>query len=177
MSISRHFQTHYTYEDYCQWEGHWELLVGTAVAMTPSPTESHERVITQLSFQIVDQIKKLGSDCRVYTNLDWKVSPHTVVRPDLMVVCGPRALRHLERNPQLAVEVLSPATTTADREFKFELYEQEGVNYYLIVDSKARSIQAFKLVERRYTQFDLSIEPVHLDESCAVRIEQSVLFD
>jgi Uma2 family endonuclease len=177
MSTSRHFETHYTDDDYVQWEGKWELLSGTAVAMTPSPIESHENVVTQLSYQIVDQIKKNNCDCRVYTNLDWKVSNDTVVRPDLMVVCGARAEKHLERAPSLAIEVLSPSTATTDRSYKYELYEREGVKHYLLVDSSTRTVDAFSLIDTSYRPIDLTQDGLALDDSCIVRIEQNGLFD
>jgi len=35
---------HYTYDDYSQWEGRWELIDGIAYAMTPAPWFSHQRV-------------------------------------------------------------------------------------------------------------------------------------
>ena len=36
MSAIQRFESpHYTYEDFCQWEGQWELIQGIPYAMTP----------------------------------------------------------------------------------------------------------------------------------------------
>jgi hypothetical protein len=29
---------HYTYEDYCHWEGRWEVIDGISYAMIPAPS-------------------------------------------------------------------------------------------------------------------------------------------
>lgn len=32
---------HYTYEDYCQWEGNWEMIYGVPLAIAPAPMINH----------------------------------------------------------------------------------------------------------------------------------------
>ena len=63
------------------------------------------------------------------------------MRPDAMLVCGPQPSRHLERPPSLAIEVLSESTATKDLIAKRELYEEQQVEHYLIVDTAERSIR------------------------------------
>jgi Uma2 family endonuclease len=95
----------YTLADYRQWRGDWQLIDGVAIAMTPSSFGPHERVVSRLSRIIGGQLDAGACRCEVYTNLDWIVSDDTVLRPDLMVVCGDQPQRHLERVPaDLAVE-------------------------------------------------------------------------
>jgi len=31
----------YTYDDYKQWQGDWELIAGIPLAMSPAPTRKH----------------------------------------------------------------------------------------------------------------------------------------
>ena len=33
---------YYTYEDYCHWEGRWELIDGIPYAMSPAPNPIHQ---------------------------------------------------------------------------------------------------------------------------------------
>jgi Uma2 family endonuclease len=147
MSTARKYQPHYLVADYQQWEGRWELWYGTAVAMAPSPFGPHERAVSEIGFQIQASIKgqPACSACRLYTGLDWIVQHDTVVRPDLMLVCGRQPELHLERAPTLVVEVLSESTADKDRTVKRELYESFGVEHYLLADPAAKSIQWLKL--------------------------------
>jgi len=38
------YQEYYTFEDYQQWEGDWELIEGMPYAMAPSATVTHQTV-------------------------------------------------------------------------------------------------------------------------------------
>ena len=135
MSTVRKYQPHYTVEDYRQWKGDWELWYGTAVAMSPSLFGPHERAVSALSYQIQNSIRKNGCNCSVYTGLDWIVQSDTVVRPDVMVVCGAQPERHLEKAPRLTIEILSDSTADKDRHAKRELYANNHVKHYLIADA------------------------------------------
>ncbi len=42
----------YTYEDYVQWEGDWELIYGQAIAMAPAPMINHQAVIVAILSQL-----------------------------------------------------------------------------------------------------------------------------
>lgn len=143
MSTAPRYSPRYTVEDYCQWQGDWQLIDGVAVAMSPSPFGPHERVVAELVKLLGTQIDHQGCDCRVYAGLDWIVSESTVVRPDVMVVCGEQPDRHLERAPVIAVEVLSASTRELDPTVKKDLYRQHGVACYLIADPDAKSIETW----------------------------------
>jgi Uma2 family endonuclease len=177
MSTARHYQTNYTYEDYCQWQGDWELWYGTAVSMTPSPFEPHESFVSEALVSFGQQIKNQECDCKVYAGLDWIAASHTVVRPDLMVVCGERVARHLDRPPQLIIEVISKSTETRDRRDKHELYESQGVKYYILADTSARCVECFVLEDERYRPIDSPVPEFVLDESCKLHFDSQAFFD
>ncbi|QDV40740.1 hypothetical protein Enr13x_05760 [Stieleria neptunia] len=140
MSSAPRYVPHYTIEDYRRWEGEWELMDGVPVSMSPSPFGPHERVVAELSRQILNQLIENECDCRVYTNLDWIVNDDTVVRPDLMVVCGVQPDRHLEQTPVVVVEVLSDATRQRDLTAKRAIYLEQDVAHYLIVDPTDQTV-------------------------------------
>ena len=131
----------YTVDDYRRWSGDWQLIDGVAIAMTPSPFGPHERVVSRLSRTIGNQIEAGGCPCEVYTNLDWIIDLHTVVQPDIMVVCGEQPQRHLERPPAIVVEVVSEATRAQDLVLKRALYREHEVRHYLVIDPAARSVE------------------------------------
>lgn len=102
--------------------------------MSPSPFGPHEKIITRLSFQIRKQLESDDCECEIYTNLDWIINNTTVIRPDLMVVCGNQPQRHLEHPPALAVEVLAPSTRGRDLIAKRSLCRENHVPNYLTID-------------------------------------------
>ncbi len=142
MSVSK-YQPHYTFSDYCQWEGDWELWSGTAVAMTPSPFGRHQRILTRLARMFGNQLQAAECDCEVVVELDWVVAEDTVVRPDLMIICDDFPERHLFSTPSLVAEVLSDSTRNKDLTSKKQLYRENGVLYYLVADPQDESLQLF----------------------------------
>jgi len=128
------YQEYYTFDDYQHWEGNWELIEGMPYAMSPSPTVTHQTV----SFNIASAIKEgLGVDhkycnrCCVLIETDWQISNDTIVRPDVMVVCQEIDEKVLVV-PELIIEVVSVSSTRRDEIMKFDLYQREGVMYYIL---------------------------------------------
>ncbi|WP_164102054.1 Uma2 family endonuclease [Candidatus Laterigemmans baculatus] len=154
MSSAPRYVPHYTVEDYLQWQGDWELIDGVAIAMTPSPFGRHERIVANLVYELMACVEREGCDCRAYAGLDWIVSSDTVVRPDVMLVCGPQPERHLEKPPELVVEVLSPSTQLRDQVTKRQLYHQHGVEFYMLVDPETNSIELLQQGEAAYEPLD-----------------------
>lgn len=153
MSTAPKYEPRYTVDDYRLWEGRWELWNGFAVAMTPSPFGRHAKALTDVAVafkQAVDAAAGRSSGCHavVLVEIDWIVSRDTVVRPDLVVVCGGVPERHVESPPAIAVEVLSPATRDRDVSVKKELYLDRGVSWYVIVDPDAGAVELLERVVR-----------------------------
>lgn len=168
----------YTLADYRQWPGDWQMIDGVAIAMTPSPFGHHERVVSRLSRALGNQFDRSDGSCEVYTNLDWIISDNTVVRPDLMVVCGTQPERHLERPPAVVVEVLSESTRGQDLVGKRALYREQGVAHYLIIDTVARTVEH---VTDAATQSLTTADTLELmlgePDSCPVTVACEKLFD
>ena len=56
----------------------------------------------------------------------------------------------LDRAPELIVEVLSPSTASKDKIYKLNVYQQEVVAYYLVVDVDKETIQILQLQDGMY---------------------------
>lgn len=150
MSTAPRYEPRYTVADYRHWEGHWELWNGFPVAMTPSPFGRHAKALTDAAAafkQAVDAARAAGDGCdaTVLAEIDWIISADTVVRPDLVVVCGGVPERHVEAAPAIVVEILSTATQQRDRTVKQELYLQQGVTWYVLIDPDASSVELLEL--------------------------------
>ncbi len=140
--------------------------------MSPSPFAPHERLISRLVQAVRNQIDQQSCRCEVYAGLDWIVSDDTVVRPDLMVVCGDQPDEHLHQPPQLVIEVLSPSTADKDRHAKYALYEQQGVLYYLLAQPAQGPFEGFKLVDGRFQiMADVAHETLTLRDGCQLSFD------
>ena len=151
MSQKETYLPHYTYNDYVQWEGRWELMEGIPIAMCPMPTPDHQEVGLNLMIEFKASLKKSKcKNCKVFPPLDYKLSEDTLLQPDFILVCDKINKPFLDFTPVLVGEVLSPSTAIRDRNYKFNAYEKQGVKYYLIVDVKTKRIEINKLVNGNY---------------------------
>jgi len=123
----------YTYEDYKEWQGDWQLIDGIPFAMAPSPIKKHQRLSYLIMREIDDALEEC-EECEVYYEIDYKVNEQTVLRPDVVVVCNDEQEKYVSVTPKIVVEVLSPSTSELDEGVKKEIYEEEGVQYYIIVN-------------------------------------------
>lgn len=181
MSSAPRFIPHYTLADYRRWEGDWELIDGVPVSMSPSPFGPHERIVSRLSRMIGNQLESQKCPCEVYTNLDWIVSEDTVIRPDLMVVCGEQPQQHLQRPPALLVEVLSESTRGRDLTVKRSLCHEHRVAQYVVVDPDAGTVLLFTGHEadgaEATTLEAADTLSLMLNANCEITIDIGKLFD
>ena len=76
--------------------------------MTPSPFGKHQRLVARCSHVFIDALEKAScKDCEVFVELDWIVSDDTVVRPDLIIMCGDIPETLAISTPKLVVEIHS----------------------------------------------------------------------
>jgi Uma2 family endonuclease len=138
---------HYTYDDYVQWEGKWELIHGIPYAMTPAPVIIHQKIGGKIFWQLTNLLLDCKK-CEALMPVDWPVTEDTVIQPDVLVVCGDAdkiGVKKLEVTPVIVFEVLSPSTSRKDRIIKYRLYEDAGVKYYCIADPETKSSTVFSL--------------------------------
>ena len=174
------YQPRYTASDYRSWEGDWELWDGIAVNMSPSPTYDHQAVAMNLAFEIRSQLRASAScACVVVSELDWQISPYTVVRPDVSVLCEGHPGQFISYAPAVIAEILSPSTESKDRTAKRDLYEQQGVRFYLLIDPRKKSAEVLVLNDSgRYEPQPIVDETISLEwgSDCRVSIPLSTVF-
>lgn len=150
MNVAHKYLPHYTYEDYVQWEGRWELIDGIPYAMAPMPIPKHQWIASVLAAEFIAALKKGRCNCKVYQPLDYKLSNDTVFNPDLSVVCKPITKKFLDFAPELVVEILSESTGMKDRNVKYPKYEAEGIPYYLMIDADTKTVEVYQLTGGSY---------------------------
>jgi len=151
----------YTYEDYKRWEGQWEIIYGIAYAMSPMPIIKHQHISNNIAWELKNQLKECTT-CKALLPVDWKISEETIVQPDNSVICHtPEHEAYLTKAPKIIFEILSPSTAKKDMGLKYDLYEKEGVAYYIIVNPDDNVAKVYALKEGRYIKVcDASDEKV-----------------
>lgn len=149
MSNAIKILPHYTYGDYVQWEGKWEVIEGVPYAMSPAPVPGHQAVAVNLQGQFWLQLKSCKS-CKVYQPIDYLVEEDTILQPDLLIVCKPITKKFLDFPPALVAEILSPSTALKDRHSKYSIYESQGIRYYIIIDPDKNDAEVFELINGKY---------------------------
>ncbi len=171
MAFSQKILPHYTYADYLLWEGKWELIDGFPIAMSPSPLPKHQRISASLSSAFIVALKNC-SKCKVYYPIDYKVEEDIILQPDLLIVCGEITKNFLDFPPALVAEILSPSTALRDRHTKFDIYEQQGIHYYLIIDPEKNTVEVYQLLHGKYTLVPPPDNVSHFifDEGCSALV-------
>jgi len=139
------YSEHYTKADYVRWEGDWELIDGVAYAMAPSPLVTHQSVALNIAVELKKKTERC-STCLVLSETDYEIADDTIVRPDVMLLCKP-VEEVVDKAPEIVFEVLSASTARRDETVKFELYEREGVLYYILVHPTKKVAKVFRRYE------------------------------
>jgi len=153
----------YSYEDYCLWEGDWELIEGIAVSMAPAPMRVHQNIATEIIFNLKNNFNE---------------EEYTVVRPDIVVVCNEEHEKYLTKAPKVIIEVLSPSTAKKDETIKFNIYEAQKVTYYILVYPDDLVAKVYKIDQNRYTKIgDFSNETLNFEDiECKLSLDFAQVF-
>ena len=149
MSSAVKLLPHYTYEDWINWKGQWELIDGIPYAMSPRPVPKHQRIAVALGAEFYYALKNC-KDCTVYQLLDYKVKDDTILEPDLLIVCETIKKSYLDFPPALVVEILLPSTALKDRHSKFQIFEEQQVKYFVFVDPDNEEVEIYMMVDGVY---------------------------
>ena len=136
-----------------------ELIDGQPVMMAP-PKRIHQEILVAIAAKLYDFLK--GKKCKVFPAPfavrlferaeDTPKDVHTMVEPDISVVCDPEKLDDIgcKGAPDLVIEILSESTKRQDMITKFNLYSRAGVPEYWIVDPDSQTVQVFTLEAGQY---------------------------
>lgn len=148
-------RTRLTYDDYCQYpdDGNRHEIIDGDHYMNPAPVPYHQALSRHIQFQLYAAIELQERGQVIAAPIDVQFSNHDVVQPDLVVVLANNKIitsSKIEGVPDLIVEILSPSTSQRDEGLKKQLYEQNGVPEYWVVDPDEKVIRKFHRVEGKY---------------------------
>ncbi len=178
MALALDNLPHYTYDDYVQWEGKWEIIYGIAYAMAPAPSFEHQSISQRIAGELYNALKTC-KQCQAQLPIDWQITEETVVQPDNIVICEEvNTHKKLTQTPSVVFEVLSHSTASKDRNTKYTLYEEAGVSYYVIVSPFSHTAEIYHLLNGNYKleqEVEYKIFSFAL-EKCSFQIDFSIIF-
>jgi len=168
---------YYSYDDYKQWEGEWELIDGIAYSMAPAPMKKHQSIATEIIYNLRSQTENC-SHCEVLGEIDYKIDDYTTLKPDIVLTCGETNERYLTKAPEIVVEIISKSTARRDEVHKFAIYEKEKVNYYILVYPDDLRAKIYKLKDAKYDKVGDFLEDAYTFEEteCKVNLDFKKVF-
>lgn len=156
----------YNYADYLTWQLNEtvELIKGKIMLMAPAPNVDHQRITRKLLVAIDSYLT--GKKCEVFSapfdvrlydrnkSLSANQDLHTVVQPDLCVICNPDILDKQGCNgaPDWVIEILSSGNSKREMKIKYQLYEASGISEYWLVYPDQQAIHQFILDDQSHYQ-------------------------
>jgi len=130
-----------------------ELIHGEITIMTPSPFLEHQKISARLCNALSRHCDGHACGEVLPAPMDVHLPSGDVVQPDLIFVAKERQSilqKWVHGSPDLLIEILSPSSVDRDRFVKRDLYAQNGVGEYWIVDPDEKTIEVFTLAGGAY---------------------------
>jgi Uma2 family endonuclease len=154
----------YSYADYFRWkfQERVELIKGFIYKMSPAPSAKHQLISGNLFFKVRSYFE--NNSCKVFSapfdvrlpdSKKQKINDElvfTVVQPDLSVICDAGKIdeRGCVGAPDLVIEILSPGNTKKEMGIKFDLYEENGVKEYWLVELSEKVVYVYILKDGKF---------------------------
>ena len=153
----------YSYADYFRWkfQERVELIKGFIYKMSPAPAPTHQKVSGKLFLKLGLFLET--KTCQLYAApFDVRLPDskkqtndevvYTVIQPDICVICDPEKIddRGCVGAPDLVIEILSPGNTKKEMGIKFDLYEENGVKEYWMVEPSEKVIYVYVLKNHKF---------------------------
>jgi Uma2 family endonuclease len=143
-------------------------VIDNTLYMSPSPTTNHQELLLDLASEIRAYAKNNNSGrvfispCDVYLN-----NGQNVVQPDILFIKKEYAniiqTKGIFGAPDLVIEILS-TNKIHDQERKLELYHQNLVPEYVIIDPETKEVWHYLLQGDRYLQKPTENGKLHIEQ-------------
>lgn len=139
-----------------------ELIDGKIYYMAP-PNTKHQRLVSDLHYQIKDFIKRNNGECEVFP------APFAVflngdginyVEPDISVICDKDKItdKGCHGAPDWVIEIVSPGNKPMDYFTKLFKYRAAGVREYWIVDPSKERITVYSFERETMEEYSFGEE-------------------
>jgi len=161
-------------------------VVDGELVLHPRPAGRHTHVASELGADLHSLFRRgRGGPGGWYILYEPELhlgTPSQILVPDLAAwrlehVTFDASRAFYEVAPDWVCEVLSPTTARLDRGRKADIYAEQGVRYLWLVDTDARQIEAFRLLERSWLRVGVFAEAgARIEPFEAVPIDVPELF-
>ena len=154
-----------------------ELIDGKIYYMAP-PSTRHQRLVSDLHYQIKDFIKQNNGECEIFPSpfavfLD--ENDRNYVEPDLSVICDKNKITDKGCNgaPDWVIEIVSPSSKQMDYFKKLFKYRTAGVREYWVVDSERELVTIYNFEKDSMEEyaFDKNL-PVGIYEGVSLKLSR-----
>jgi Uma2 family endonuclease len=170
----------YSYADYLTWQfaERVELIKGWIYQMSPAPSKAHQVASRVINGEMYNYFE--NTTCEFFAApfdvrlLDKNKSTenknvYSVVQPDVCVICDAEKLddKGCIGAPDLMVEIISPGNSKHDLKTKFDLYEENKVQEYWVINPLEQNIMLYTFQENKFV-----LHKIYFDEDTI----ESILF-
>lgn len=128
----------------------YELIDGV-VMMSPRPSFEHQDISGNIYYELRNVLK--DTHCKPIQELDLVLDENNFV-PDLMVICNETFKgKRYEKPPLIAMEIVSPSSTSTDYFTKRLKYELLGVQEYWIISPEEKCIMVIAFKSKQQERF------------------------
>ncbi len=164
-----------------------ELIDGKIYYMAP-PNTRHQRLVSELHYQIKDFIKRNNGVCEVFSapfavflnqqadsrrGKPFDENAADYVEPDLCVICEKEKITGKGCNgaPDWVIEIVSPGSKSMDYFTKLFKYRTAGVREYWIVDPAREMITVYRFEKETMEQYSFGEEvPAGIYEGFSIKV-------
>lgn len=153
-----------------------ELIDGKIYYMAP-PNTMHQRLVSELHYQIKDFIRKNNGECEVFP------APFAVflnkdeinyVEPDISVICDKEKItdKGCTGAPDWVIEIVSPGNKPMDYFTKLFKYRTASVKEYWIVDPTMERVTVYRFEKETMEEYSFGEDiPVGIYEDFSIGIQ------
>ena len=153
-----------------------ELIDGKIYYIAP-PNTRHQKLVSDLSYQIKDYIKQNKGVCEVFPApfaVFLNENNENYVEPDISVICDKNKITDKGCNgaPDWIIEIVSSGSKSMDYFKKLFKYRTAGAREYWIVDPIKNQILVYRFEQETMEEYSFGEDvPVGIYEGFSIRVE------
>lgn len=168
----------YTIDDiYALPDGKRAELIDGKIYYMAQPNTRHQRLVSDLHYQIKDFIKRNNGECEVFPApfaVFLNENDKNYVEPDISVICDKNKITDKGCNgaPDWVVEIVSPSSKQMDYYKKLFKYRTAGVREYWVVDPERELVTVYNFEKDSMEEYSFNKDiPVGIYERVSLKIE------
>lgn len=152
-----------------------ELIDGQIFYMAP-PTTNHQRLVSDMHYQIKDYIRQNNGECEVFPApfaVFLSENDRTYVEPDISVICDRNKIsdKGCHGAPDWVIEIVSPNTKQMDYYKKLFKYRTAGVREYWVVDPDRKLVTVYNFERDTMEEYPFGEEvPAGIYEGFSIKV-------